>query len=230
MPIKIPQNFYRQTISQDWPTGTGNFYITVKPTVSTGYMTISPASTSLREIVYFSGTGTDGTGDYVTISSASDRGLGGTTEQTHIIGEPVRMNVGAETIQDISDDIAAIIAAGAPPATATTTGLVYLPVIETTVGATHSLTTVANEKVVVWAKGVVVQANGGTPADVLLKYNGVTKDTTSVTAEAAGNSTQLAFTCMYTEVPGAGTHDITVTCSGYTLSQVSIIVLKIRTP
>ena len=83
--INIPQNFYKQQISQDWATGTGNFYVDVKPTVSQGYITVSPASTTLREIVYFSATGTDGTGDYVTISSAGHRGMGGTTEQTHII-------------------------------------------------------------------------------------------------------------------------------------------------
>lgn len=124
MVIHIPQNFYRQTVAQDWSTGTGNFYVSVKPTVSEGYMTISPASSTLREIVYFSATGTDGTGDYITISNASDRGIGGTTEQTHIIGETCRMNVSAETIQEISDDIDAIVAAGAVDATTTSKGLV----------------------------------------------------------------------------------------------------------
>lgn len=125
MSIHIPQNFYRQTIAQDWPVGTGNFYVSVKPTVSEGYITISPSSTSLREIVFFSATGTDGTGDYVTISTGG-RGLGGTTEQTHIIGETVRMNVSAENLQEISDDIDAIVAAGSPDASTITKGIVKL--------------------------------------------------------------------------------------------------------
>lgn len=127
MSTHVPQNFYRQTVSQDWPIGTGNFYVSVKPTVSSGYMTISPASTTLREIVFFSATGTDSTGDYVTISSGG-RGKGGTTEQTHIIGEPVRMNVAAETIQEIVDDIAAIVAAGAVDASTIAKGIVKMSV------------------------------------------------------------------------------------------------------
>lgn len=125
--INIPQNFYKQQISQDWATGTGNFYVDVKPTVSQGYITVSPASTTLREIVYFSATGTDGTGDYITISSAGHRGMGGTTEQTHIIGEPVRMNVGAETIEEIVDTLPAITSgSGAPASTPTKIGDIYV--------------------------------------------------------------------------------------------------------
>jgi hypothetical protein len=125
--INIPQNFYKQQISQDWATGTGNFYVDIKPTVSQGYITVSPASTTLREIVYFSATGTDGTGDYITISSAGHRGMGGTTEQTHIIGEPVRMNVGAETIEEIVDTLPAITSgSGAPASTPTKIGDIYV--------------------------------------------------------------------------------------------------------
>jgi hypothetical protein len=125
--LHIPQNFYRETIAQDVPTGTGNIYVTVKPTVTAGYMAISPASTTLREIVYFSSTGTDGTGDYVVISNGADRGIGGTIDQTHIIGEPVRMNVGAETIQEINDTMAAISSgSGAPASTPAKIGDLYI--------------------------------------------------------------------------------------------------------
>jgi len=127
MVIHIPQNFYKETIAQDWPTGTGNFYVSVKPTKTSGYITVSPASATLREIVYFSATGTDGTGDYITISNAGDRGMGGTTEQTHIIGESVRMNVGAETIDEISDSCPIISSgSGAPATTPTKIGDLYV--------------------------------------------------------------------------------------------------------
>lgn len=227
--IHIPQNFYRQTIAQDVPVGTGNIYVSVKPTVSEGYMTISPASSTLREIVYFSAVGTDGTGDYITISDAGHRGVGGTTEQTHIIGETVRMNVSAETVQEISDDIDAIVAAGAPAATATTTGLVYLPVIETTAGATHSLTTVANEKVIVWVKGYLTESSSNNTT-ITLSYNSVAKDTTVANENDSTNNLTHPFALMYTETPGAATADITVTTSQGSLSAVVIIVLKIRTP
>jgi hypothetical protein len=125
--INVPENFYRSTISQDWPTGTGNFYVVTKPTITQGYMTISPASNTLREIVFFTATGTDGTGDYVTISDAAHRGIGGTTEQTHIIGEPVRINVGAETIQEIVDNTAGVTSgSGAPASTPSKIGDLYV--------------------------------------------------------------------------------------------------------
>ncbi len=227
MSIHIPQNFYRQTIAQDWPTGTGNFYVSVKPTVSEGYMTISPASSTLREIVYFSGTGTDATGDYVTISSAAHRGIGETTDQTHIIGESVRMNVGAEVIQEISDDIDAIIAAGAPYATSSTTGLVYLPVFESTAAATHSLVTIAGQKVMVWASGQVDMGAGESPT-ITLAYNAVAKHAVQVNGDT-NTADKQNFSLMYTETPGAATQNITVTQSGGTsLSNVVIMVLKMK--
>ena len=126
MPLNPIQNFYKETIAQDWPTGTGNFYVSVKPTVSTGYLTISPASSTLREIIYFTGTGTDGTGDYVTVSTGG-RGKGGTTEQTHVIGEPIRMNITAETIDEINDSMPIISSgSGAPATTPTKIGDLYV--------------------------------------------------------------------------------------------------------
>lgn len=120
------QNFYRETVAQDIPLGTGNFYVSTKPTVSTGYLTISPASSTLREIVYFTASGSDGTGDFVTISTGG-RGKGGTTEQTHVIGEPIRMNVTAETIDEINDNCS-IISSGAtaPASTPTKIGDIYV--------------------------------------------------------------------------------------------------------
>src|SRR3989304_4475073 len=105
--LQIP-NFYKETLTQEVPTGTTNIYVTNAPSVDEGYLTISPTSTTLREIVYFTSKGNDENGDYVVISDAGDRGIGGTTEQTHVIGEPIRMNVGAETIQEINDKCAII--------------------------------------------------------------------------------------------------------------------------
>lgn len=124
MSIHIPQNFYKETIAQDWPTGTGNFYVSTKPTKTSGWLVISPSSSTLREIVTYTAVGTDGTGDYVTVS---ERGVGGTTEQTHVIGETVRMNVLAENIQEISDSMP-LISSGttAPSSTPEKVGDVYL--------------------------------------------------------------------------------------------------------
>jgi len=127
MTITIPENFYKETIAQDWPIGTGNFYVSAKPTKTSGRLVISPASSTLREIVTYTAIGTDGNGDYVTISV---RGVGGTTEQTHVIGEVVRNNVTSETIQEISDAIASLGApatgSGAPSTTPTVDGALYI--------------------------------------------------------------------------------------------------------
>lgn len=92
------QNFYKDTIKVNvTSTGACNIYVTTaKPTVSPGYLVLSPNSSALREIIYYTSTGTDTTGDYVVIASSGDRGLGGTTARTHSAKEPVRMNITAE--------------------------------------------------------------------------------------------------------------------------------------
>lgn len=90
--------------------------------------------------------------------------------------------------------------------------------IESTVGATHSLTTVANQKVQVIAKGYHV--NGGGNTTIELKYNGVTKDSTVV---YSGTALAGSFCLMYEEIPGAATHNITVTGA----TSVVIMVTKL---
>lgn len=128
MTIVIPQNFYRQTITRAVTlTGATNIYLSAHPTPAEGYLHISPASATLREIIYYTAKGTDGNGTYVTVT-LTNRGLGGTTAQTHAIGESVRMNVGAETIQDISDAMDQIVAGGAQDAATTTKGISKLSV------------------------------------------------------------------------------------------------------
>jgi len=123
MAISTLQNFYKETVAVDCTTGATNIYVSTKPTPINGYLVLSPGSESLREIIKYTGTGTDGTGDYVTIALAGDRGLGGTTDQAHIAGEAVRMNYTAEHQQEIDDTIEAIVAAGAPNASTSVTGL-----------------------------------------------------------------------------------------------------------
>jgi hypothetical protein len=112
------------------------------------------------------------------------------------------------------------IAAGSAALAADITGML---VIETTAGATHSLTTVANQKVMVWATGDDQTGTGNN--EFYLKYNGVTKCTVSSNPTAGGRS---SFALMYTETPGAATQNITVTdADGHTLENVKIMVLKI---
>jgi hypothetical protein len=103
------------------------------------------------------------------------------------------------------------------------------PIIETTAGTTHSLTTIDGQRVIVWAKGAILDGgfNGGSYA-INLKYNGVAKD---VTYQQLGNTNnKYGFALMYTETPGAATANITVDFTapggGGTLSDVKIIVQK----
>lgn len=113
------QNFYKSTLSLDWSTGTGTFYVTTKPTIATGWLVISPNNSTIREIIKYTSTGTDANGDYVVVAT---RGVGGTTEQTHTVGEPIRMNITAEYWDAMNDDIAAIVASGVSNANTTTMG------------------------------------------------------------------------------------------------------------
>lgn len=97
------QNFYKDTLKADVTfTGVGKIYLTLaKPTVAPGIVVISPNSASLREIIKYTATGTDATGDYVEVTDAGHRGLGGTTAQTHKQLEPVRMNFTKEHYDSI---------------------------------------------------------------------------------------------------------------------------------
>lgn len=97
--------------------------------------------------------------------------------------------------------------------------------IETTAGATHSLTTTAGQKVVVWAKGNSTASDANTRT-LELKYNGVTKDTVTITPNqfSSQDGWVLPFALMYTETPGAATQDITVTTSNGSVGNVVIIV------
>jgi hypothetical protein len=96
--------------------------------------------------------------------------------------------------------------------------------IETTAGVTHSLTTTAGQKVIVWAKGGVTAPLGSPGVIVSLKYNNVTKDSLTLGATDQAADAADAFALMYTETPGADTQNITVVTSAGSLSDVVIIV------
>lgn len=97
------QNFYKDTLKTDVTfIGVGKIYVNIaKPTVTPGIVVISPNSGTLREIIQYTATGTDATGDYIEVTDAGHRGLGGTTAQTHKQLEPVRVNVTKEHFDSI---------------------------------------------------------------------------------------------------------------------------------
>ena len=83
---------------------------------------------------------------------------------------------------------------------------------------TYSLTTTANQRVIVWFAGkTTTYSNNG---DVYLKYNGVTKQHLQVPPGYTPVSLQ------YSEIPGAGTHNITVEGDIGT-TDASLIIMKL---
>lgn len=96
--------------------------------------------------------------------------------------------------------------------------------IENTVGTTHSLTTVANQKVLVIAKGYFTGSDN--QQTISLQYNGVTKDSVIV-RHSYTTSGYIPFCLMWVDTPGAATQNITVTTGGGSIGSVSISVLKL---
>lgn len=128
MAVSPLQNFYKEQIAIACGAGAENIYVSTKPVPTNGFLVISPGSESLREIIKYTGTGTDGDGDYVTVANIADRGLGGTTAQAHEVGEPIRMNYTAEHQKEIDDIIEAIVTGGTPDASTTVKGRAKLSV------------------------------------------------------------------------------------------------------
>jgi hypothetical protein len=118
------QNFYKTTITRNWTATTGDFNVAEAPVPTSGWIVVSPNNSTLREIVFYTAIGTNAYGPFITVSTLGGRGVGGTTAQTHTIGESVRMNITAQHLQEISDEITAIVAAGAADASTTAKGLV----------------------------------------------------------------------------------------------------------
>lgn len=118
--IKDLQNFYETETAKAWAISTGNRYVTTLPTPTTGWLVVNPGNDSKREIVEYNGVGSDAGGNYVTVIT---RGVGGTTEQTHVKGEPCRLNLTAEHWSDMKTTINNIVAAGADDASVATKGI-----------------------------------------------------------------------------------------------------------
>ena len=92
--------------------------------------------------------------------------------------------------------------------------------VEQGTSATQSLTTVAGQRVFVICR-FIKSLHGAT---VSLKYNGVTKDSITWINQSYAEEGML----MYSEVPGAGTANITLETTAGTFSEIKMIVLKLR--
>lgn len=113
--MSVLENFYKQTITKNWTATTGDFNVSIAPVPTSGWLVISPNNSTLREIVYYSAVGSNAYGAFITISNIGDRGLGGTTAQTHTIGETVRMNLTAQHWAEVPNITSGIIAPASTP-------------------------------------------------------------------------------------------------------------------
>lgn len=99
--------------------------------------------------------------------------------------------------------------------------------IETTSGATHSLTTTAGQRVIVLAKGNFNPGGTVNGGNATLVYNGVTKDTSAYGQSGGSSSNKYPFALMYTETPGAATANVVIATSTGSVENGMIIVIKI---
>ena len=220
MSIDILQNFYKDSVKIAWPTGGGNFYVNTKPVPTSGYLVINPSSASKREIVRYSAVGTDGSGDYITIDDSTNRGLGGTTEQTHAIDEPIRQNITAQhwaqiqtELNVLSADIAAAVLSGAPFASQTVAGVGRL---------TNSPDkTLGTATITIASPAVITKAAHGLTANDIVKFSttdtlptGITAGVsyyvlaTDLTTDTFKISTTLGGSAINTSVSQAGVHTL----------------------
>lgn len=125
----------------------------------------------------------------------------------------------------INDDVSAAAAIAQSKIGIGLNGATDLFSIERTVGTTHSLTTTADQRVLVFAKGDITDGTGSTRS-ITLSYNAVTKDT--VNSQGSGSATVNPFALSYSEVPGAATQNITVAASAGSLANVVITVIKFK--
>lgn len=133
--------------------------------------------------------------------------------------------VGSAQITDgaiVNADVNAAAAIVQSKIAGTANGNTDIIAAESSYATTHSLTTVAGQRVVVIAS---VRPDGAAGlVTVSLQYNGVTKHSTVV----GSNSDGQMVTLMYTEVPGAATANITLTTTAGTLDEPCIMVIKMK--
>jgi hypothetical protein len=222
MTLLTLQNFYKETLATACTAGATNIYVTSLPTPATGYVVISPSSASLREIVFYTAKGSDGGGDYITVT-APNRGLGGTTDQTHALGEPARMNYTAQHQQEISDAIDAITAGGSPDASITTKGIGKLSASPNTTLGTVTVTIASPAVFSYTAHGLIagdtleLTTTGSLPTGLAVstKYFVISS---GLTANAFQVATSLAGTAVDTSGSQSGTHTL-VRTTPYFLGQ-----------
>ena len=140
-------------------------------------------------------------------------------------------NVGSAQINDgaiVNADVNAAAAIAQSKLAGSANGDTDLIAFELTNGATHSLTTVANQRVLVIVRAGIRVNSSTLDGTITVSYGGVGKKTIGWDVPSVGTSSLAPVTLMYTEVPGAATANITVASSVYGLEDVQIVVIKMK--
>jgi hypothetical protein len=93
------QNFFSTTLSAAIDASDTTIYLDSVPTPTEGYLVISSASASKREVIYYTSKGAN----FVTCPATGGRGVGNTTAQSHDQGETVEMNMVAQYFEALQD-------------------------------------------------------------------------------------------------------------------------------
>jgi hypothetical protein len=99
------QNFYIDSLKDILNSDDTVIFLNSVPTPIEGFLVISPDDPIKKEIIYYTSVNS-GAGSVTVPSVALGRGLGGTTAQYHIAGEPVKMNITAEYWKALQDGTA----------------------------------------------------------------------------------------------------------------------------
>lgn len=234
MSLNQLQDFYKVTITSNTGAGAGKIYVSTKPTPTNGYIVASPTNASKREIIRYTGTGTDGGGDYVEVLDVADRGLGGTVAQVHISGESVRMNMTSEHWADLitemmnklstspdfpdTDALKAYIDGisinGGAPASTTVLGLVRM--------SYHSDVALGNCTITNASPAVITKATHGLTVNDIVQFSTTGSLPTGLTVGVSyyvlssgltTNDFQVSLvaggTAINTSSAGSGTHSVT---------------------
>lgn len=128
----------------------------------------------------------------------------------------------------VNADVAAGAAIAQTKLAGSSNGNTDIIAFERTAAATHSLTTVAGQRVLVIATGNLGISSSTTLDTVRLKYNGVDQATVEVGESGGAVNNRDSFCLTYIAQPGAATANITITADTYTPTNCAITVIKIK--
>lgn len=199
------QDFFSTTLSGNISATDTVITLTSAPTPSEGFLVIAANSTTAKEIIYY----TSKSSSSVTCPSvAAGRGVGGTSAQSHNLGDTVQMNTVGEMFASLQDSsaVATNVKAGWFPASASWT---YASATTMTVSSADASAMTSGTKIwlsqsgskyfyVTGISGTTITINGG--SDYTLANAAITAPYFSNSATAVGFPSTFNFTPAWTNL------------------------------